>query len=225
MLKIILWKLGFEWANILRILSPKDDERIYYFAFGANLSPEVLQQRRMTLFETVDYTLEDADLRFTLRGFYKDHGFASADAAAGEKVYGRLYLIRQRDAKRMDYFEGVPLRKVHDKVFLDYNGEQCFYYRAAVVTQNLKPSQEYLDFITTAYREMDCVPKDYLTALEATEVLEDFKPLDTTGKFVKHQERWPEAMHPLLIKYEGICQKTVFWLWNRSLVDWLIKYE
>ena len=89
----------------MRILSPQDDQRIYYFAFGANLSPEVLKQRHMAIYETIDHTLENADLRFTLSGFYKDHGFASADAAVGEKVYGKLYLISRRDVKRMDYFE------------------------------------------------------------------------------------------------------------------------
>ena len=206
----------------MRILNPQDDQRIYYFAFGANLSPDVLKQRHMAIHETIDYTLENAELRFTLRGFYKDHGFASADAAAGGKIYGKLYLMTLRDVKRMDYFEGVPFRKVHDKIFGDFQGEAFFYYRAATVTQNLKPTQEYLDFITTAYCEMDCVPTPYVEALERTEVLETFEPPNKTGKFVKHKERWPKAMHPLLIKYEGMCQKTVMWLWNRSLLNpWL----
>ena len=222
MLRIILWKLGFEWANLMRVLSPQDEQRIYYFAFGANLSPDVLKQRHMAIYETIDYTLEGADLRFTLSGFYKDHGFASADAAIGEKVYGKLYLMTQRDVKRMDYFEGVPFRRVHDKVFSENDGEPFFYYRASSVRKNLKPTQEYLDFITTAYRKMDCVPEAFVEALEATAVLEYLEPLDRTGKFVKHQERWPEVMHPLLIKYEGLCQKTVMWLWNRSLLNhWL----
>ena len=65
LLKIILWKLGFEWANIMRILSPKDDQRIYYFAFGANLNPGILKQRQMAIYETIDFTLEEAALRFT----------------------------------------------------------------------------------------------------------------------------------------------------------------
>jgi hypothetical protein len=206
----------------MRILSPKDDQRIYYFAFGANLSPDVLKERQMAIYETIDYTLQDADLRFTLSGFYKDHGFASADVAVGEKVYGKLYLMTKRDVKRMDYFEGVPFRKVHDKIFSEYQGAPFFYYRAATVRQNLKPTQEYLDFITKAYREMDCVPKAYVETLEKTEVLDVFEPLDRTGKFVKHQERWPKLVHPLLIRYEGLCQKLVFWLWNRSLFNrWL----
>ena len=100
-----------------------------------------------------------------------------------------------------------------------YQGKPFFYYRAATARQNLKPTQEYLNFITTSYCEMDCVSKAYVKALEKTEVLDYFEPLDKTGKFVQRQERWPKVMHPLLIKYEGLCQKTVMWLWNRSLLN------
>jgi len=118
----------------MRILNPQDNKRIYYFAFGANLCPEILEQRRMTIYETIDYILEDADLRFTQSGFMKDHAYASADAAVGKKVYGKLYLIKQSDAKRMDYFEGTPFLGVHDKIFNEYNGSPFYYYRAVSPT-------------------------------------------------------------------------------------------
>ena len=45
MLRIILWKAGFELAQLKRILWPRPERKIYYFAFGANLAREVLQQR------------------------------------------------------------------------------------------------------------------------------------------------------------------------------------
>lgn len=223
MLRILLWKLGSEWANMMRLLRPQSDRRIYYFAFGANLSPDILVQRRMTIYETIDYTLEDAELCFTQLGFYKDHGYASADAALGEKVYGKLYLIKQTDAKRMDYFEGNPFLKVHDKVFRKYQSSPFYYYRSASPTENLKPTQEYLDFLTVAYHEMDCVPGPYTEAMEATEVLKKFEFQNRTGKFIRNLQGWPKALHPLLTIYEGACQQTVQWLWNRSLIDWMIK--
>ena len=224
MLRVILWKLGFEWANLMRLLNPRNDQRIYYFAFGANLSPDILNQRRMTIYETVDYILQDADLRFTQTGFYKDHAYASADAAPGEKVYGKLYLIRQSDAKRMDYFEGEPFLRVHHKIFENYKDSPFYYYRAVDPVENLKPTQEYLDFITTAYRQMDCVPEAYTEAMEATEVLDYFVPNDQTGVFIKDIDRWPKALHTILVKYEASCQWVVEWLWNRSLIDWMIKH-
>jgi hypothetical protein len=208
LLRIILWKLGFEWSNLKRILCPRSDHRIYYFSFGANLSPEILKLRRITVYETFDYVLEDAVLRFSQLGFYKNHGYASADAAHGEKVYGRMYLIRESDAKRMDYFE-------EDSPF--------YFYRALAPSENLKPTQEYLDYLTTAYREMDCVPASYIESMDATEVLEHLEPQNQTGEFVRDLGRWPAILQPLLIRYEGICHRLVQALWNRSLLDWMIK--
>lgn len=223
LLRILLWKLGFEWANLLRLLRPQDDRKIYYFAFGANLSPDILQERCMTIYESFDYILEDAALCFTQSGFYKDHGFASADHAPGERVYGKMYLIRQSDALRMDYYEGVPFLKAHDKVTGDYQGSPFYYYRARVTAENLKPTEQYLGYITVAYRQMDCVPKDYVEAMEATETLEHFEPQTLTGKFVKDIERWPAIFHPVLIRYESACQRLVEVFWNTSCLAWMIK--
>jgi len=225
LLRIIYWKLGFEWSNLKRILRPHDVRKIYYFAFGANLSPDILKQRRIAVFESFDYVLEDAALRFSQGGFYKNHGYASADASPGQKVYGRMYLIRVGDAQRMDYFEGVPYLKVHDKIFHQHQGSAFYYYRAVSPAQNLKPTQEYLDYLTTAYREMDCVPEFYIQSMEKTEVLEILEPRDRTGSFVRDLTRWPAAFHPLLIRYESFCHRLVEALWNRSLLDWMIKRQ
>lgn len=224
MLRILLWKLGFEWANIMRILFPRDDERIYYFAFGANLSPDIMQQRCIEVLEAFDYELPDVELRFTQSGFYKGHGFASADPAPGKKVYGRMYLIRRTDEKRMDYYEGVPFIGSHEKlVQTDDNGLLFYYYRATKFSDNLKPTQEYLDYITIAYREMDTVPEAYVAAMEKTPVLETFEMQTLTGKFVRNLESWPGFMQPLLVKYEGVCRRLVLIVWNWSLLTWMIK--
>jgi len=223
LLRIILWKAGFEFAQLKRILWPRTDRKIYYFAFGANLSPDVLELRRIRVFETFDYSLDNASLRFSLAGFYKDHGYASADAAEGEVVYGKMYLILERDALRMDYFEGVPFLDVHEKVYRKVNGRNFYFYRAIKALEGLKPTQEYLDYLTTAYRGMSDVPQTYIESLAATEVLEQFLPPDQTGDFVRDINSWPVVMHPVLVFYEGCCLRLVESLWNRSLLQWIIK--
>lgn len=223
MLRILLWKLGFEWANLMRILRPCDDQKIYYFAFGANLSPDILQQRGMTIYEDFDYTLEGASLRFSQSGFYKDHGFASADPATNDQVYGKMYLVRQSDAVRMDFYEGVPFLKAHDKVFEERDGIHFYYYRARTTVDNLKPTQQYLDYITHAYRKMDQVPEAYTEAMEATPALDTLEPQTLTGKFINDIERWPKALHPLLTVYESQCRRMIERLWNASILTWMIK--
>ena len=202
---------------------PRSEQRIYYFAFGANLSVDILKLRRITVYEVFDYVLEDAALRFTQYGFYKSHGYASADAVPGGKVYGRMYLIGESDALRMDYFEGVPFLGVHEKITHRHQGSPFYFYRAISPVDNLKPTQEYLDYLVTAYREMEDVPTDYIETMAATEVLDTFHPQNQTGEFVRNINQWPATFHPLLIKYEGFCNRVVEALWNRSLVDWMIR--
>ena len=225
MLRIILWKIGFEWAHLRRILWPASARKVYYFAFGANLSPQVLEQRRIRIFESFDYALADAGLRFSQAGFYREHGYASADAAPGERVYGKMYRILERDALRMDYFEGVPWLEAHEKLFHSDQGVDFFFYRALNPETGLKPTREYLDYLVDAYREMEIVPQAYLEAMAETEVLEEFRPQDKTGDFVRNIEAWPTPLHPVLVAYEGFCLWLVEWLWNRSLVHWMIRYE
>jgi len=224
LLRIILWKTGFEWAHLVRFLCPAINRKIYYFAFGANLSPEVLTLRRIKVYESFDYVLNNAELRFSLAGFYKDHGYASADAAQGEAVFGKMYLILERDAVRMDYFEGVPFLCVHEKVFGRINSSDFFFYRGIKALTGLKPTREYLDYLITAYRGMPGVPYDYIESLAATEVLEELQPHDQTGEYVRDINRWPSLLHPPLVFYERCCHRLVEFLWNRSLVHWLIKH-
>ena len=173
MLRILLWKLCIEWAHLRRALCPGDERRIHYFAFGANLSEEVLVTRRIKVFDVFDYALEDAALRFSQPGFYRNHGYASADHAPGSVVYGRMYQILETDARRMDYFEGVPFLEAHEKVFGEAGGVPFFYYRTTQIIDGLRPTREYLDYIVEAYREMPAVPAEVVAELESTKVLEE----------------------------------------------------
>ncbi len=208
---------------LLRIIRPNSDKRVYYFAFGANLSPKILRLRRICVYETFDYVLEDAVLNFSQRGFYKNHGFASADASMGDCVYGKMYLIRQSDAKRMDYFEGVPFLKAHAKIVQQAQGKPFYFYRSRAPLNDLKPTQQYLDYLTSAYSNMSIVPRQYTDALLATKVLKTLEPSDQTGVFVRHLSHWPKAFHPLLKHYEKHCHRLVEALWNRSLLGWMIR--
>jgi len=112
---------------------------------------------------------------------------------------------------------------VHDKVYGEVNGSEFYYYRGKVVRNGLKPTREYLDYLLTAYREMDGVPQAYIEALASTEVLDQLLPPDQTGDFVRAIERWPDVLHPALVFYEGCCQRLVEFLWNRSVLQWMIR--
>lgn len=223
MLRVVFWKIGFELAHLKRLLWPQTGRKIYYFAFGANLSVDVLRLRNITVYESFDYVLNDAVLRFSQPGFYRHHGYASADEARGEAVYGKMYLILQRDAKRMDYFEGVPFLDAHEKVFGKVKGRPFFYYRTTRIVSDLKPTAEYLGYLVNAYRQMPVVPEVYIQSMAKTEVLEVFLPPNKTGLFIRDINRWPTVLHPVLVVYEALCLYATEALWNRSLVQWLIR--
>lgn len=223
MLRILLWKLGIEWAHLRRALGPGWERRIYYFAFGANLSEDVLVTRRIQVFEVFDYALDDAALRFSQPGFYRGHGYASADPESGSVVYGKMYQILETDARRMDYFEGVPFLGAHEKVYRQVDGKPFFYYRTTQIVEGLKPTREYLDYIVDAYRSMPAVPAEVIGSLQSCEVLEDFLPVDETGFFVRDAARWPGWLGGLLVLYERLCLRTVAILWHRSPLQVLIR--
>lgn len=223
MLRIFLWKIGFEWVQLKRILWPRTERKVYYFAFGANLCAEVLALRRIRVYEAFDHVLEGAALRFSQTGFYKDHGYASADVTEGEVVYGKMYLVLESDAARLDYFEAVPFLRAHEKVCRRVDGLDFFHYQARKPREGLRPTQTYLDYLTTAYRRMPDVPELYVETLAATEVLDQLLPQDQTGEFVRDITRWPEFIRPTLVWYEACCLSLTEFLWNRSLFQWMIK--
>ena len=225
MLRAILWKLGSEWANLLRVLWPRYHDRVYYFTFGANLDQSVLNERRIRVYQSFDHALEGAVLRFTQPGFYHQHGYASADAGDGEVVYGKIYQILARDARRMDYYEGQPFLKVHEKIYARKDDLEFYYYRTTRAVEGLKPTREYLDYLLDAYATMDIVPADYIAQMQTTEVLETFEPMQNTSVFVRDLENWPEWLRPALLGYERLLQGFVESVWHKSLLHWAIRYR
>lgn len=223
MLRAILWILGSEWANLMRLLSPRYEDRVYYFTFGANLDQSVLRQRRIRVYSSFDHALENAALRFTQPGFYHQHGYASADAAEGEAVYGKVYEILARDARRMDYFEGEPFLRVHDKIYAGVGDIEFYYYRTTRIVDGLKPTREYLDYLLNAYAEMGIVPAGYIERMSATEILDRFEPMRNPSVFVRDLHSWPRWLHPILIGYERLLQRLIEFTWHRSLVQWAIR--
>jgi hypothetical protein len=134
-----------------------------------------------------------------------------------------MYLILESDARRMDYFEGVPFIEAHDKIFREANGMRYFFYRSTRIVEGLKPTREYLGYIVDAYRQMPAVPADYLHRLESIEVLECLRPIEETGLFVRGAKRWPGFLAHLPVYYERLCLKAVELAWHRSPLQGLIR--
>jgi hypothetical protein len=70
---------------------------------------------------------------------------------------------------------------------------------------------------------MPDVPDTYIASIAATEVLDHYLPSNKTGLFIRNISRWPTFIHPMLVYYERLCLNITEALWNRSLLQWMIK--
>ena len=147
MIRYLVWRLLFEVCNIKRLFG-HGLEQVQYLAFGANLSDAVLKQRRITPFAAKHFTLRDYGLRFDHPAPWVGCGYASAEPAPGESVHGFLYTLSGRDAARMDFYEVVPVVKRYRRTVVEQDGETLYFYQTNRSTPDLKPTTEYLGFIT-----------------------------------------------------------------------------
>jgi len=88
----------------------RPEDRIWYFAFGANMHDSAFRIRRGM--QPVDWRpgrVRNYRLRFNLEGRPRGKAApANIAAAPGEEIWGVLYLISRADLVHLDATEGVP---------------------------------------------------------------------------------------------------------------------
>lgn len=164
MIRYLVWRLLFEVCNIKRLFG-HGPEQVQYLAFGANLSDAVLKQRRIIPFAARHFTLRDYGLRFDHPAPWVGCGYASAEPAPGESVHGFLYTLSGRDAARMDFYEVVPVVRRYRRTVVEQDGETLYFYQTNRSTPNLKPTTEYLGFITGGLKSHPDASAEYCNAM------------------------------------------------------------
>src|SRR5690606_36396078 len=104
MYRLALWRLGCEIVNLVRLVT-HGKRTVQYFAFGANLDPQVLKARRISPLSEKPFVLKDHELSFCHPGPFEGMGFASIEPKGGNCVYGKLHELGIVDALRMDFYE------------------------------------------------------------------------------------------------------------------------
>lgn len=222
MLRILLWRASFEFWHLVAFLISRlpilqrFNREVTYFAFGANLSSAVLQNRQIRPLAQQDYLLEDHELRFNQPGPYKGFGFASVHAAPGKKVFGRLIRMTRVDEMRMDYFELVPVLRRHRKITLTRDGKTFFFYQATRPLEGLRPTEEYLGKIMQAVEQSEIIPPDLLAELKAVRPLDKLEPPEGRN-FLVEIARWPPLLRPLGLKYDVWCRLFMMSIYQRRL--------
>ena len=171
MLRCLWWRLLFELANLRRLFG-RGSGTVDYLAFGANLSDMIMRERCIEPLASERFTLRDHGLRFDHPAAYRGCAYASAEYAPGEKVYGYLYTLSERDAARMDFYEVVPVIRRYRRTWVEQDGRQLYFYQSNRSTPGLSPTREYLGYIVDGLRQHPDVEPDYLERLSATPTAE-----------------------------------------------------
>ena len=128
-----------------------------YFAYGSNLSHEQMKKRCKDSKFIKIFFLEDYKLSFC--AINKSYGFANIVKKLDSEVPGGIWEISFKDEKKLDYYEGFPIRYTKD--FFSLNGEKVMFYIVKREYSFKPPQRQYLDIINQGYK--DCkIDRKYL---------------------------------------------------------------
>lgn len=138
---------------------------LWYFAYGSNMNPARLVERRVTVKTRVCGRLDGWRLAFNKkRTTVPVSGAGNIVPASGEAVFGTLNEIDQAGLVALDVFEGVATgqyRRDLVSVIRTDTGETVeavAYVALNVGDEDLRPLREYLDHLLAG---RDLLPLDY----------------------------------------------------------------
>lgn len=218
----MLWRLTFETLCGLRELGFKGRSR-FYFAYGANLDPEVMKHRGMRILSALPSKLPGYRLRFTHPIPFRGVGMASVEADAQSCVHGIVYTIPQIDEWIMDCCESRLFLKRHRKLHASVGGAVCFFYQTTRPTEGLLPSTLYLQKLTNGYKKMFDPGSPYLEALQNHPSHPTMVPTSPPDFLIRDYEKWGKVFKPILEIYDRLCMKVfISLIFRRSVVSWIL---
>lgn len=143
---------------------------IWNFAYGGNMNPGVLSERRKIVpLESVAACLQDYRLAFNTRGFpWIEPAFANVEYAPGECVHGVLHRLTAEQFARLDRYEwgGVAYRHLElDAEAYDGRRIRARVYSARYVSREKVPSCRYLTLIREGAR-LSGLDREYVRRLD-----------------------------------------------------------
>lgn len=138
-------------------VSMSGQEGIWNFAYGGNMNPRVLSERRkISPLESVAGCLRDHRLAFNTRGFpWIEPTFANVEHAPGECVHGVLHRLTREQFSLLDRYEwgGVAYRHLElDVEAYDGRRIRAHVYSARYVSREKSPSCRYLGILREGAR-------------------------------------------------------------------------
>jgi|LSQX01.2.fsa_nt_gb gamma-glutamylcyclotransferase len=146
-----------------------------YFAYGSNMNPQRMRERKINYTSRIAASLQGYSLKFNKVASRNplEEGYANIVPEAKGVVEGVLYEIQEADLKNLDKYEGYPDNYDRQKVkVLTVTGqEEAIAYIACPdkIREGLKPAREYLVHLLAA---KDMLSEDYYRKLLCYDTLD-----------------------------------------------------
>lgn len=141
---------------------------MYYFAYGANMDHETLQERKVSFQMVAIGRVQDVRLVFHVPG---NDGTGKADLMDDKRshVHGVVYDVPEESLQGLDVYEGIErgrYRRQTTWVKTSLGELECAVYRGAKFRVGLKPSPDYLERLIRGalYHGL---PEHYVTFLQS----------------------------------------------------------
>jgi len=209
MIRLFFWRLTFELLDLLDLMGFKF-KNVYYFAYGGNLSTEVLKLRDITVYHEFPYILENYKLVFDQPGPFLGSGFASVRQAKLNNVYGKIYQISLIDKWRLHFFE-ASLFLAKYKVITQKKGNlSYFFYQTNIPKLGLLPTQQYLTKILSCYKDYGPEADHFVETLKNWPVLINQIPAKNINLIIQNYLFFGKKCEKLVRKYDHLL--TTFFL-------------
>jgi len=133
---------------------------MYYFAYASNLNRKQMLERCPDSKPLLVATLPNYELVFAGWSRQWRGGYATIKLSRGEKIFGAIYEVSERDLRRLDKYEGCPgnYNRLNVTVF-DEDGKpiEAITYIKSGRLEETQPSKEYLAVIQQGYRDWGIV--------------------------------------------------------------------
>jgi hypothetical protein len=130
---------------------------VLYFAYGTNLSKELIENRCPGVVPVCPAVLDNYRLAFVGTGVrWEGGGVATIIRDDGSRVLGALYKLTHTHEITLDRYEGVP--NSYTKQFVTIDDRPALTYVHVVANEN-PPSKSYLDTIRRGYLDWGLSPE------------------------------------------------------------------
>lgn len=158
-------------------------DRIFYWAYGSNLSTRQMKQRCPKAIKFGPMTVQDCALVF--------RSVADVTVREGASTPGGLWQITADCERSLDQFEGVASKRYLKRYFritIESKQYTCLFYQMRQKDGIMPPSESYLDKIATGYGDFGLD----LLHLE-TYLAESWESKEPNEDIIDRQERngWP----------------------------------